>query len=294
MEQKSKPSTAREFWKGCRRQFWKWYGLDDVGQDVETHGAAVKKGAALRFLVVVIMATGIFVFEIRGCVNDGAIQTLNGTVTNLNTQITNLNSDKNTLQALYNSDENALGPLRKIANEKYAASPPDKRVDLLLQQIKEIDSKLALVSPLNQPITTATADVTIYYKGTGILPILGGDREACAFITGDTAILVANVPTGIAIMGDSSFSDTQFLDDSSLYFGKPITSLKDANYILIKFGVDNVTILGGQIKWTINSNTILKFNIPPQTSVGPNIVIRDLTEGLKPLSSIPDTSASPR
>lgn len=111
----------------------------------------MKKAAALRFLCVVIIITGITVFEIRGCVDDGNIQTLNGSVTQLNTQITNLNSDKNTLQTLYNNDENSLGPLRKIADEKFAMAPPDQRVDLLLQKVEslqsDVDSSLEAIVP---------------------------------------------------------------------------------------------------------------------------------------------------
>ena len=66
-------------------------------------------------------------------------------------------ADSARFQTLYNSDENALAPLRKLADEKFALSPPDKRVDLLTQQLNEMNERLSQLGPPPRHLTNEQA-----------------------------------------------------------------------------------------------------------------------------------------
>jgi hypothetical protein len=73
-EPEKKPSTFREFVNGCHDTFWRWYGFDTLADDFKTHGGAVRKGAALRFLCGVVIVTSLLCVFCRGCYDDSAIR----------------------------------------------------------------------------------------------------------------------------------------------------------------------------------------------------------------------------
>jgi hypothetical protein len=81
----------------------------------------------------------------------------------------------------------------------------------------------------------------------------------------------------------------------SPYLGKPVTSLRDAQFIQIDTSaIDKTTsILGGTVRWEINGVVPINYTIPAGAQDQGHIMIRNLSEGVKQLSSSPDTSTSP-
>src|ERR1700761_9127207 len=68
-----KPSVWREFLKGFHDLFWQWYGLDKVAEDFNKHEESVRKGAALRFLLIIAVLMLGAGFGIKGCVDSSAL-----------------------------------------------------------------------------------------------------------------------------------------------------------------------------------------------------------------------------
>jgi hypothetical protein len=59
--------------------------------------------------------------------------------------------DRDKYQVIYNQDENSMADLRRLANEKFALAPPDKRIDLLIGKMEQlqndVDSSLQAIAP---------------------------------------------------------------------------------------------------------------------------------------------------
>jgi hypothetical protein len=301
-----KPSVWREFWKGCHDLFWQSYGLDKVAEDVNTHGEAVRKGAALRFLAVIALFALCAGIGLRGCW-DGSIEE---ELAKSNGAKQEAERDRDKYQTLFNQDENTMSPLRDTANRQFSAADPSKRLDLLIQKMdsfqNDIDLKISTFGKPSDPsIATAAASVSVrveadklqptsHYVGTGGLVVL---------LSENSGILIGTcVEHDFVLSQDGSglASFTCNASQDSPYLGHPISSLKDGRHMQINFMTDTIPvgakITGGQVTWIINSSLTLKFDIPSQiagTSTvngtpTTRIIIPDISEGLKPLSSTPD------
>jgi len=207
-------------------------------------------------------------------------------------------SDK--FEEMYHDDENAMVPLRQAAASKFASAAPDKRVDLLLQEMDvikgDIESRTGSPSPyhVSDPLQTATATVSINVPNSNnYAGMMVGSTILAGFGKGTNPLLIATSNMSQAQSGpNGSVTITSTLQAAaqSLYMGQPVSNLKDAEYIQIDCASipQNTQILGGTISWTINGSIPLTFQIPSQTENGQHIIIRDLSEGLKPLLSTPD------
>jgi hypothetical protein len=201
---------------------------------------------------------------------------------------------------MYHDDENTMVPLRQAAQSKFASAPPDKRVDLLLQEMdalkSDIESKAGAAPnyQVSQPITSATANLAINVpSGTGYGAMILGSVTQAGFGKGTDALLLASsnvCQSQGEADGTVTVSSTLQLASKSLYMGQPVSNLKAADYIQIDCTAipANSAILGGTLNWTINGSIPLSFSIPAQTEVGTHILIRTLADGLKPLLSVPN------
>jgi hypothetical protein len=262
------------------------FGLSKLGEHFHEERESVKK---VPLIILLCLIVGIC---LRGCWDDSKLESARDDLTKSEGAKSEAERDRDKYQTLYNQDENATAELRRIANEKFAEAPPDKRVDMALQKLDDIDSKIAFVSPLNQPIEAATVDIALKWKpypkgGRGVLVV--------AFGSGVNALLLAPAPPmGMGSSGDGwqiQNLHCQVSSDSA-YMWRPVKSLLDARYIQIEFDPPNSIILGGEVTWTINGGTVLRFEVPPQTALGSHIFILDLSAGLKPLSSTLDKAAT--
>ena len=293
------PSVLREILKRSNRTFWSWWGIPEIAGDIETHGTAVKKAAITIFLSVIALICFFTAFEVKGWVDDGQLRSTKDELGKSQGETTEAERDRDKYQTLYNQDENAMGDLRKIANEKFAQAPPDERIGLLLKEMdsfrSDFDQKIQNLtestSSASQPIASVAADVTLVFPHTpqgsdAMVRLVGlGVGDVPLLIATSEPIINGNIPDTISVKCD--------LDTShSPYLGRPISSLRDAKYIQILVASSNINIAGGSVRWTINGNTALTFDIPPQTITNGSIFIRDLEKGLMPLSSVPNTSTS--
>jgi hypothetical protein len=71
--------------------------------------------------------------------------------------------------------------------------------------------------------------------------------------------------------------------------GKPISILRNTEYMQAQLASlpDNCEVLTGKMICVINGSIRLQFNIPPQRSSGKNVFVRDVKQGLLPLSEKP-------
>ena len=280
-----KPSTWREFWKGCNDLFWQWYGLDTVAEDFNKHGGAVRKGAALRFLAIIAAIAMTLGFGLKGCIDGDLIQ------------------EKQALDIKLQNDENALGPLRQIANQKFAEAPPDKRIDLLLQEVGSLKNKVESMPSVSNTILSATVGVNLTIIKDKQVPgsiTLMGAQLAIGFGSGTDALLIAtSQKIDSQLVGDKQiqFSVNGETPVNSPSMGKPIAFLANAKYLEIDLGgftPAGTIVIGGDVTWIINNTIRLTFLIPPQKTEDSRIIIPNIENALKPLSSTPDMSSSPK
>ena len=76
------------------------------------------------------------------------------------------------------------------------------------------------------------------------------------------------------------------MDGKCFGVGKPLSFLKDSEYIQIDFGMmpSDSSVLEGDVICIINNSVRLKFAIPPQKLLNNRIFIRDLSESLQVLN----------
>jgi cell division protein FtsB len=155
--------------------------------------------------------------------------------------------------------------------------------------LKKIIDKLESENPLEQPIASSSSTVEILIKSDQGLNAHFIDQGAfLAFGKGKDALLMN---TSVDSFGNQTGKGEVLYhailqmpaDDSSV--GKPISVLKDTEYLQAQFGAlpDNCEVLGGKMVCVLNGSIRLKFDIPPQQSIGKNVFIRDMRQGLLPL-----------
>lgn len=177
--------------------------------------------------------------------------------------------------------------------------------EIVLKQQQEIDSLKKVANPLEAPIASVSADISLHYAVTddskpgnsltfGATQIFfGGNGNAALLIArnnGFTSISIGEDKTGM-LTATCTIIPGQY----SPYVGKPISSLQDAQFIQIDSAAipQNSSILDGSVRWVINGLVSVNFDIPAQKADGTHITIGDLKSGLKQLSLTPNKSPSP-
>lgn len=176
--------------------------------------------------------------------------------------------------------------------------------ELSVKQQQEIDSLKKAANPLAAPIVSGTATIEIIYAlPPNQLPTNGttvGEGQIC-FGLGDNSLLMAATEafpreyspgdgTEHSVFNCSIISGVQ-----SPYLGKSVSSLRDAQFIQIEQNIipKTISILSGNVRWVINGAVPINYAIPAQPQTDSRIFIRDLSDGIKQLSSVPDKSISP-
>jgi len=110
-----------------------------------------------------------------------------------------------------------------------------------------------------------------------------------AFIKGNNPLLVTSsigYTAGQTGNGEVVYKGELDMDAKGFDVGKPVSYLKDAEYIQIEFGMmpSDSSVLEGDVICIINNSVRLKFAIPPQKLLNNRIFIRDLSESLQVLN----------
>lgn len=159
--------------------------------------------------------------------------------------------------------------------------------DKLDASLKEIDARLKAQDPMRQSIVSAMAKAEVTIKS--------GANEGGHFIdVGGMAALAAGTNGLILVSSVDSFGN-QTGNGEVVYLGvfampaggtaigKPIDSLKEAEYVQVEFGklpADSL-VIRGKVEFIINNFLSLKFEIPQQKALGRKVFVRDLGVGLK-------------
>jgi hypothetical protein len=214
--------------------------------------------------------------------------------------------DRDKYQVMYLNDENTMAPLRQAANEHFFSAPPDKRIDLLLQEIQSLKGEMEAKGSGLQPsgtIVSAVASLTLVVvkdkqaTAPGSVMMIGGG-VMFGFGNGLNALLIAtSQKIESQVVGDNQlqFSIEGEAPVNSPSMGKPIASLVAAKYIEIDLGSftpAGTIVVGGDITWVINNSIRLSFPIPPQKTVDSRIIVQDVQNELKVLAPTPNTPAT--
>ena len=269
------PSFWRELFGGCHDLFWRWFGLDFVADEIKTHGNAVKKAAAIRFLMLISVGTGVIVYsftathltsehdkEEKASLKDyeRKIDTRDliwrGTVKELDD--TKRERDK---------AQQELAPWMEFANKEFRDAPLNKRLDLLFDRADTLiegmqESSKAIMqfeaantdaiintikesagAPKNSPIAnqslvgaTFNAEVFVSSNEQANTNVFGGGFVG--FGQGPKAILLASGPMYLKRqLGNDqvSYSLAFSADSSKISQDQILSSLLDADYLEISF-----------------------------------------------------------
>ena len=225
----------------------------------------------------------------------------------------NSDSDQQRLRAVQQADKLKKDLAKKNQGIEIHEIDPQARQRLLETQ-KELDAanqRIRELDPLQQPIASAEGIATVVVTGTDLEgdthDILHGGMIAMATDSvGDLYGITIEHDTEGKVNNQKVFTLHVSNYPQCPCLGKPVWSLKSCNEIQIVFskGVipDDAIVSGGAVKWVINGNVPLTFDIPPQKPsfqdnwMGNNrvawIFVLNLSQGLKPLLQAPDREAS--
>ena len=203
-----------------------------------------------------------------------------------------------------------LAPFLATANLHFQDLPEDKRLDGLSEKLdgmlatvqhgdRSILTKLDTIGdavdsinqPKKQPIASATATVVLTIRSDAKLNShFMGSNGYAIFGRGNSALLQASSHESWGNqIGNSTvrYRGVFTMPADSTAVGKPIESLKQAQYIQAEFGAmpTNSLITGGKVIFVVNDSVRLEFAVPEQRSDERRVFIRNLTEGMKPLAS---------
>ena len=240
-----------------------------------------RRWLAIVFIVVVLVvcATSIFGWLQRGYkIDDLKSKNLEMSSTNkeLNRDIRQLESENKSLRE-------TVAPLIARAAKEF----PGEEINTSL---KKIINRLEKENPLLKPIASATATVQVTIKSDDKVNAHFIDSGGgVAFGKGSVALLQASSHESWGTQsgtGEVIYRGVFSMPADADAVGKPIEFLKGAEYIQAEFAqmpTDSI-ILNGKAIFVINDSIRLEFSIPKQQSVGKSVFIRDLTDGMKPLT----------
>jgi len=156
--------------------------------------------------------------------------------------------------------------------------------------LKKIVERLESENPLEKPMASCSSTIEVIIKSDDAKNAHWIDQGGfLAFGRGDSALL----STGGSECNVNQTGKGEIVyrglfqmpaDDSAV--GKPISTLKETEYLQVQFQQlpTDCEVLSGKVICVINGSIRLQFNVPPQHSSGKNIFIRDVQQGLLPLS----------
>jgi hypothetical protein len=162
------------------------------------------------------------------------------------------------------------------------------------EAVTELNKRVEAANPLLQPIRTATATVEIHIDSDQSINTTFLDRGGYfALGRANKAVLAASGTQARAMQvggHDVIWRAVWEMDASDQAVGKPVQSLKEAQFAQIQFFAmpNNSKVVRGSVRLTINSTTQLDFNVPPQQeSSNGLILIAPLGAELSPLERRP-------
>ncbi|MGA3283851.1 MAG: hypothetical protein ABSD57_05260 [Verrucomicrobiota bacterium] len=179
-----KPSTWREFIKGCHETFWRWYGFDTLADDFKSHGGAVRKGAALKFLCGVVIVTGVICVFCRGCYDESEIRSSDDNARS--------NDD---LAKSYKSQLDAANTM--IVNLKVDAAETKREKDMEISDLKT--ENVSLHSQIADFQSTHIMEVSSNFEGSisNVLRSAAYPQANIALWVNDkTTLIVSEYPAG--------------------------------------------------------------------------------------------------
>jgi len=155
----------------------------------------------------------------------------------------------------------------------------------------ELDKKVEATNPVLQPIRTATATVDLHVNSDQSINTTFMDAGGYfVLVRGDKPVLVTSGTQARAVQvggNDVVWRAVWSMDASDQAVGRPVQSLKEAQFAQIKFFTmpKRGKVLRGSVRLTINSTTQLDFDVPPQQIPDDLILIRPLGAALNPLEN---------
>ncbi|HLK32197.1 MAG TPA: hypothetical protein VKT29_03855 [Terriglobales bacterium] len=165
-----------------------------------------------------------------------------------------------------------------------------QKLDSVTARLTKDEAKLNALDPLNQNIATATATVEVTIASSDALDTHFADSGGyLAFVKGQAAVMVTASMDCFAKQqgnGRVKYHGVFQLDATSDVIGKPISILRNADYIQIAFRPmkPNQDVIAGRAIVIVNNSVRLEFDIPPQHMATSNLIfVRDLGPGLASL-----------
>jgi prefoldin subunit 5 len=189
-------------------------------------------------------------------------------VSNLKEELKNKNSE---IQRL----ETQLTPFKTIALEKYTGTEQE-RLNKLSERIKELEN------PLNKPIASAEAQVTVIVKSDEeVATRYMNEGGLLSFVKNrQSLLLLADTQSNVKQTGKGEviYKGIFHMKDNLSAIGKPIETLQTSDIIQIRFRriPENSQVIGGKAIVVLNGNTRFEFEISPQQMYGKDIIIRNI------------------
>jgi hypothetical protein len=169
--------------------------------------------------------------------------------------------------------------------QKEIAELKSEATDLRSQAI-ELKSKAEELDPLRQTIKTATATVEVTIASADPINTHYMDSGGyLAFAKGHDAMMVVNSLDCFAVQqgGDRIlYRAVSTLDATSSIIGKPISALKESEYLQIGFRPmqPKQRVVGGRAVVTVNSTVRFEFEVPAQEMTADFVIVRNLASAL--------------
>ena len=153
-------------------------------------------------------------------------------------------------------------------------------------RVSNVETKIQELDPLHQTIKAATATVEVFIaSGDAINTHYMDSGGYLAFAKGQDALMVVTSLDCFGIQQGGNrllYRGVFTLDATSSIIGKPISTLKDAEYVQIGFKpmAQKQQVLQGRAIVTVNDSVRLEFQVPAQQMTQDFIVIRDIASAL--------------
>ncbi len=207
------------------------------------------------------------------------------------TQINDLKAESREIQRDLRQVESENKGLRETVAPLMAQAAKEFPGEEINVSLKKIVDRLEQQNPLRQAIASATATVVLTIQSDVAVNSHFIDRGGYAAIAqGNTALLRASSHESWGNqLGDGivRYRGVFTMPADSSAVGKPIEFLRHADYIQMEFlkMPTNSLVTGGKVIFVINDSTRLEFAVPEQRCDERRVFVKDLTEGMKPLTS---------
>ena len=185
----------------------------------------------------------------------------------------------------------SLAPFQDLANKRYPGLEGSEALERLRIDVAaiekrafELEKKIKASDPILQPIRAAKATVELQVESDDQINTTYMDRGGyLALGRGNTPILLtAGREANARQLGNSRvlWRAVWNMDASDQAVGKPVKSLREAEYCQIVFlkMPKNSKVINGSVRLTINNEVQLDLVIPRQQAAEDRILIRDISK----------------